>query len=138
VASFGDPLATGLKPYAATGVATRDTLRADFGKVSDAILAATQGAGDDSLLGRIASGARGLVSIRPVGPVAGSDPPAIVSRMTAEVAMGDLAKALGERDALPAAGKDASADWAARAAARVTADALFAGAAAPAVPSGNG
>jgi hypothetical protein len=120
-----DQVTTGLKPYAATGIATRDALRMDFAQVSDAILAATQGTGDDSLLGRLAAGARGLVSIRPAGPIAGSDPSAIVSRMVADVAMGDFASALGERDGLPAAGKDASATWATQAAARVKADALL-------------
>jgi hypothetical protein len=136
--AFGaDPVATALKPYAASGIATRAILETDFAKVSDAILAATQGSGDDSLFGRIAAGTRGLVSIRPAGPVPGNDPAAIVSRMTADVAAGDLAKALSERDALPAAGKDASSDWAGRAQARLTADTAFAPASA-ATPAGKG
>jgi hypothetical protein len=40
------------------------------------------------------------------------------------VAKGDLGAALAERDALPQAGKDASAEWAAKAADRVALDAL--------------
>ena len=71
------------------------------------------------------AGARSLVSVRPVGPVAGSDPPAVVSRMEAAVATGDLATALRERDGLPPAGKDASAAWAAKAMERVNADRLL-------------
>jgi hypothetical protein len=69
--------------------------------------------------------ARGLVSIRPAGPVAGDDPPAIVSRMQAAVDKGDLATALDERDGLPDAGKEASASWAAAAADRIKIDSLI-------------
>jgi hypothetical protein len=125
VAAFGsDPVISGLRPYAAEGIATRDTLRADFAKVGDAILVATQ-VNDESLFGRLVAGARSLVSVRPVGPIAGSEPAAIVSRMDAAVAQGDFATALRERDGLPAVGKDASAAWAARVNQRLTADALL-------------
>ena len=76
-------------------------------------------------LDRIVAGIGSLVTVQPMGPVEGSDPAAIVSRMRAAVAAGDLAKALQERDGLPAAGKDASAEWAAAATSRVTVDALI-------------
>ena len=46
--------------------------------------------------------------------------------MDAAVAKGDFVMALKERDGLPAPGKAASADWATRAQARVSADALLA------------
>ena len=72
------------------------------------------------------AGVGSLVTVRPTGPVAGNDPAAIVSRMQAAVDAGDLATALSERDGLPAAGKDASADWAAAAESRVTVDGLIA------------
>jgi hypothetical protein len=125
VAAFGsDPMISGLRPYAAEGIATRDTLRADFAKVGDAILVATQ-VNDESLFGRLVAGARSLVSVRPVGPIAGSDPVAIVSRMDAAVAQGDFATTLREREGLPAVGKEASAAWAARVNQRLTADALL-------------
>jgi hypothetical protein len=123
-----DAATTGLRPYAATGIPSRETLRTDFARVADAILSATAPP-DDSLFGRIVAGARGLVSIRPTAPLEGADPPAVVSRMEAAVARGDLAAALRERGTLPPAGKDASADWAARADARVAADTLLADAA---------
>jgi hypothetical protein len=126
VAALGpDAVTAGLRPYAASGIATREALRADFSKVGDAILAATQGS-DDSLFGRLVSGARGLVSVKPTAPIAGSDPPAIVSRMDAAVAKGDFATALREREALPAAGKAASADWSMKVAARIAAETLLA------------
>jgi hypothetical protein len=120
-----DAITNGLRAYASSGVATRDSLRTDFARVADAILAATAST-DDSLFGRIVAGARGLVSIRPTGPLEGDDPPAIVSRMEAAVARGDLGTALGEREALSASGRNASADWAMRAEARVAADRLLA------------
>jgi hypothetical protein len=125
LAAFGpDPAVTSLRPYAQNGIATREGLHSDFGKVEDAILVATQGT-DDSIFGRLVAGARSLVSVRPSAPIAGNDPTAIVSRMDAAVAGGDLSTALRERDGLPAAGKTASAEWAARAGARVAADAVF-------------
>jgi hypothetical protein len=114
-----------LRPMAASGVASKTTLSAAFPAVADAILAATTGADPDAGLLQRAVGVLGsLVTIRPVGPVAGSDPPAIVSRMRDAVGRGDLAAALSERDGLPAAGKDASAAWAAQAADRVALDGL--------------
>jgi hypothetical protein len=126
LAAFGpDAITNGLRQYAASGVASRDALRADFGRVADAILAVSA-TPDDSLFGRIVASARGLVSVRPTTPVAGTDPPAVVSRIEAAVAQGDLATALREREALPVTGKDASAAWAARAQGRLTADGLLA------------
>jgi hypothetical protein len=114
-----------LRPIAEKGVAAAATLAADFPAVGDAILAATSAPDPDAgIFQRIVHGLGGLVSIRPTGPIAGSDPAAIVSRMTADVTKGDLAGTLAERDGLPQAGKDASAEWAAKAADRVALDAL--------------
>jgi hypothetical protein len=114
-----------LRPMAASGVASKTTLAASFPAVADAILAATTGADPYAGFFQRALGALGsLVTIRPTGPVAGSDPPAIVSRMRDAVGKGDLAAALSERGGLPAAGKDASAAWASQAADRVALDGL--------------
>jgi hypothetical protein len=111
-----------LRPYAAKGVADPGALASEFPAVADAILKATEASDPNTgILQRIFSS---LVTIRPAGPVAGSDPAAIVSRMKDDVANGDLAGALTERDGLPTAGKDASAAWAAKAADRVALDAL--------------
>jgi hypothetical protein len=120
----GDTVAD-LRPIAARGVPAKADLVAKFPAVADAILAATSTADPNAgFLQRMLSGLGSLVSIRPAGPIAGSDPPAIVSRMTADVAKGDLTGALAEREALPEAGKAASADWAASAADRVALDGL--------------
>jgi hypothetical protein len=117
----GDDIAA-LRPYAAKGVSDAASLATEFPAVADAILAAT--AASDPNAGIFQRILNSLVTIRPAGPVAGTDPPAIVSRMKDDVAKGDLVAALAERDGLPIAGKDASAAWAAKAADRVALDAL--------------
>ena len=112
-----------VRPLAAKGVTTVADLGAAFPDVADAILAATTKSDPDaSFLQRAWASLSGLVQVRPIGPVAGSDPAAIVSRMSDDVRRGDLAAALAERDGLPQAGKDASAEWAAKAADRVALD----------------
>ena len=119
----GDDI-TSLRAIAEKGVASKTALAAAFPAVGDAILSATAVNPNAGFWERLWGGVTGLVSIRPVGPVAGGDPAAIVSRMNAALATGDLAAALAEREALPQAGKDASAEWAAKAADRAALDAL--------------
>ena len=112
-----------IRPLAVKGVATVADLAASFPAVVDALLAATTKADPNAnVLQRAWAVVSGLVRVRPLGPVAGSDPGAIVSRMSDDVAKGDLAAALAEREALPEAGKTASAEWAAKAADRVALD----------------
>jgi hypothetical protein len=126
-----------LRPLAAKGVPSAAAIAAEL--PVDAILAATAAADPNAgFWQRLFGGVSGLVSVRPAGPIAGSDPPAIVSRMQAAVAKGDLAGALKEREALPQAGKDASAAWAGKARDRVTVDQAIARIAeATARPAGN-
>jgi len=120
----GDDLVT-LRAIAEKGAASAATLEREFPAVADAILAASTASDPNAgFLQRLWVGVSSLVSIRPAGPVAGSDPMAIVSRMTAAVAGGDFATALRERDGLPQAGKDTSAGWAAKAGDRATLNAL--------------
>ena len=126
IASYGvatNDVAT-LKPLAASGVKTAAAIAAEFPAVGDAVLAATSASDPNrNFFQRLLDS---LISVRPAGPVAGNDPPAIVSRMRDDVAKGDLAAALSERDGLPEAGKAASAAWAAEASDRVTVDTLVA------------
>jgi hypothetical protein len=122
----GDDIAT-LRQLAAKGVETRAALAAAFPQIADAILSASaEGDPNAGFFSRLVDDLRGLVVVRPLGPVAGSDPPAIVSRMRDDVSKGDLAGALAERGGLTEAGKNASADWAAKAADRVSLDAAVA------------
>jgi hypothetical protein len=105
------------------GVPSKAALAASFDTIADAVVAASAPASANaSVLERIWDQARSLVSIRPVGPIAGSSPEAIVSRMRAALATGDLSAALGERAALPDTGKAASAAWAQQAEARIALD----------------
>jgi hypothetical protein len=114
-----------LRPFAESGVPAKATLVAEFPGVADAVLAASAAADPNAgFLQRLMTGLGGLVSIRPAGPIAGGDPPAIVSRMVASVGKGDLAEALAEREGLPEAGKATSSEWAASAERRVALDGL--------------
>jgi len=124
IASYGVDASdvAALRPLAASGVKTAADIAGEFSGVADAILAVTAASDPNRNFFQRLVGS--LVSVQPAGPVAGSDPPAIVSRMRDDVAKGDLAAALGERDALPDAGKAASAAWAADARNRVDIDVL--------------
>ena len=127
-----------LRPFAEKGVATKAALAARFGQVGDAIIAATTNANPNAgFFERLMASIGSLVTVRPTGPVEGNDPAAIVSRMQAAVDAGDLAQALSERDSLPAAGQEASQDWAAAAKSRVTVDALIARIAQSIEPAGG-
>ena len=121
------PEVASLRPLADKGASSVADLAAAFPEVADAVLKAS--AAPDASGGvadRLFSRLRGLVTIRPVGPITGSSPEAVVSRMQAAVEKGDLASALKERDSLDEAGKVASADWAKDAAGRVAIDDLVA------------
>ena len=105
-----------VRTLAVKGVPTTAELTAGFPDVAEAILAASRATdANANILQRAWTSLSGLVQVRPVGPVAGDDPGAIVSRMSDDVAKGNLAAALAERRSLPQAGQDASADWAAKA-----------------------
>jgi hypothetical protein len=116
-----------LKPLAEKGAPSTAALAAEFPGIADAILLATSQVDPNAgFFDRVAGFGRSLVSVRPTAPMPGKTPDAIVSRMQAAVDLGDLSAALAEREALPAEGKAASADWAARAADRVAIDGLVA------------
>lgn len=111
-------------------LSTRDTpsvasLQAAFPEVADAILIATSDVDPDAgFFEQLGTLGRGLVSVRPTTAIEGDTPAAIVSRMQAAVDSGDLAKALTEREALPAEGQQASSAWASAAGDRMKIDEL--------------
>jgi len=120
----GDDVAA-LEPLAKRGAPTVSALQAAFPPVADAILSATAEIDPDAgFLDRLVAFGEGLVTIRPTAPIAGDTPAAIVSRMQAAVAKGDLATALEERQNLPEAGQSVSASWAAAASDRTQIDAI--------------
>jgi hypothetical protein len=105
------------------GVPSKDALAASFDKVSgDIVLASDTAAPDTNLFWRVVHQLGSVVTIRPAGPVAGTTPVAIVSRMRAAVSSGNLEEALRERDGLPDAGKFASEGWARDMRARIALD----------------
>jgi len=132
--------AEALKPLAEKGVPSREQLVEGFPKVADAILATESAAGDDvGLLDRLTSYGRSLVKVRPAGSQAVDETAAIVARMRSAIDVGDLAKALNERKALPAKAQAVSETWAGAVADRLEIDQLAeAIAAPPGADGGNG
>lgn len=121
------PALAALVPLAESGTPTVEALAQSFDPaVMDAILAATEAiAPDANFLDRMVGGVRSLVSVRPAGPIEGTTPVAIVSRIRAALQSGDLATALAEWESLPEAGKAPSADWAAQLRSRMAVDAAM-------------
>ncbi len=116
-----------LRDPAETGVASSVALADAFPDVGDAILSAEAEANPDAgFFERLWENARGAIIVEPTTPSEGDDPPAVVSRMRAAVAAGDLVAALAERALLSEAGLAASAEWAAAAERRVALDTALA------------
>lgn len=122
-----DPEAiAGLAPHAEAGLPTLAELQSGFEAAAASITLGTpipEGAGT---FDRLLTSARGLVEVRPADPVEGGDPAAVISRIRAALAAGDIDTALSEWSALPQDARAATADWAAQAEARRDADALVA------------
>ena len=111
------PLAT----YANTGVPTLAKLKADFTDLARDIAAQGQGAGDEDWLAGIKRRVSGLISVRPVGPVAGDSPAAVAARAEAALANDDLTGAMGELATLQGPSAAAAQPWLAGAQARLAA-----------------
>lgn len=114
-----------LAPYADSGVPGLVALKAAFPAMARAVVAADQaGAGEDWLAGvrrRLSS----LVTVRPLGAVAGEEAPAVVARAEALLGEDDLAGAVAELGRLSGPPAAAAADWLARARARAAAQAAL-------------
>lgn len=124
-----------LEPIAGSGTPSKAELIAAFPAVAEQIrLAAAKVDPGASLIDRLAASAGSLVSVKPAGPMAGNSATAIVSRMEAAVKAGDLAEALRESEALDAIARAPLADWAAKAASRITIDTALGGLAAAGNP----
>jgi len=118
-----DPEATArLEPLAAQGL----TSAAELGRELAALMPALQGAlaperNDNSILAKIESQAQKLVRITPVGtsgaPV-GDDPAALIARLNADAARGDIDAALADIAKLPDPARALAQAWSNKAAAR--------------------
>ncbi|HWJ71577.1 MAG TPA: mitofilin family membrane protein [Kaistia sp.] len=122
-----EPQLAALAPLAANGAPSVASLQASFPAAADAVRSASRRIDPEAgFIDRLAASAGSLVSVKPAGPVEGSSPTAIVSRMESMVDKGDLAAALAESDTLDATSKSALAGWADAARRRVAIDTALA------------
>lgn len=132
-----DPAVAGLRPHAATGVASRAELVRKFGDVADTVLAAIHQPDPNEGIGqRLLSSALSVVKVRPVGNVEGATPEAILARMEDKLQNGDLKGAALEWESLPDAGKAVSTEYVSMLKTRIEIEALV-GDALAAVVSGK-
>jgi len=110
-----------LKDSAATGVALPADLARAFAALEEKVTARQDPGPSASLADRLASSAASLVRVRPAGEPTGDAPADVAARIRRALERGDVAAALHAWNSLPEAGKAASADWAARARARLAA-----------------
>lgn len=113
-----------LTAHAADGVPTVARLSRRFPAAARAIVVA--GAGGEGLVSDVLRSLSDVVTVRPVGEVAGEATGAVVARAEARLQEGDLAGALTELDQLQGAAAEAAGDWRAQAKARHDADAALA------------
>ena len=101
-----------LQASAGSGVATLPGLQEDFSRASRAgLTAALQGMDSETTTDRLGNFLRSQIGARSLAPREGDDPDAVMSRAAHAVDAGDIATALQELDALPAAGQAAMSDW---------------------------
>lgn len=119
------PQLTALRAHAETGVATRDDILAEVDSAANAMIAAGKPADPNAgVLDQLWQSAASLVTVRPVGAVAGEGVPETAARLEAALKAGDLGAALTEYDSLPDAAKAASRDFAAKLRARLDVETL--------------
>ena len=111
-----------LSTVADTGVASLSQLQTTYDDAARAALSASlRDLADGDASARISSFLKAQLGLRSLTPREGDDPDAVLSRAQAALDGGDVAAALSELDALPAAGQAEMADWRATAQARVDA-----------------
>ncbi|MBF9048185.1 hypothetical protein LSUCC0031_13765 [Rhodobacterales bacterium LSUCC0031] len=130
---FAAPLATiaatvdipaALQAVAEAGVPTQDALARGFAPLARAALpVALQETAGESMGERLGAFVIGQIGGRAVTPREGDDPDAVLSRVGAAVADGDLDTALAEIAALPQGARDVLAPWVADVEARRAAEA---------------
>ncbi|MEZ5873054.1 MAG: mitofilin family membrane protein, partial [Nitratireductor sp.] len=118
------PTIEALRSHAATGVMTNDRLKTEFADLADTVLASVAPK-EEGMMARLMANAKSLVKVRPAGPMQGSEPEAVVSRIEADLQSGALTSALAEWENLPEPAKAASADWSKSLQSRIEADQLM-------------
>src|SRR5262249_44435053 len=120
-ASAGQATVDALKPFADTGVPSAAMLARELAAVMpEALKAADVPHTGGGFLGRLQPNAERLVRTRPIAqePQPGDEPAAVLSRVEAKTAHGDVAGALAEAAKLPAAARAPLDPWIKRAGAR--------------------
>lgn len=127
-ASSGDdpdirPIVDVLRPHAATGVATLETLRQDFAAIAATVVQAGHALDETDWVSSAINKVSSLVSVRRTD---GAGDPASVDAMVARaenrLAAGDLAGAVEALDGLPEAARNAAAGWLETAGSRLEVD----------------
>lgn len=111
-----------VRALAPKGVPSRDALASSFAALRQAIDAAEVLKSDDGLMGRLMKSAGSVVSIRRTGPVSGSSPSAIASRIADYLVRGELALVLSEASGITGPAGDKASAWAAQVKARLQAE----------------
>ncbi|WP_374575286.1 COG4223 family protein [Phenylobacterium sp.] len=112
-----------VRRLAEAGAPTRAALAQSFPDYAARAASASHTPGDGAgLLTRIGYALSRVVTLRRVGDVAGSSVDAVLARAERQVEDGDLDSALKTLDGLPPAGREALADWRARAERRAEID----------------
>jgi hypothetical protein len=133
-----DPVATDLKQFAETGVPSRAELIREVPDVATAIIGSVNKTDpNQSWSDRLISGAKSLVTVRPVGNIEGDSVEAIAARLEDKVKNGDLPGAATEWNTLPSDAKQASAAFKQSLEARIRVEELVGSALSKAV-SGTG
>ncbi len=108
-----------LAPFAADGVPSAAVLAHELATLTPALLRASGAAPrEGSFLGRLEANARTLVRVSPIEAPPGDDPSAVIARIDADAARGDIAAALAEIPHLPDAARLLAENWVKKAEAR--------------------
>lgn len=114
-----------LREFAESGVPTRDALRAEMDAAATAMIAAaTPADANAGFFDRLLASAESLVTVRPIGQVAGVGVPETLARMEVALNAGELDKALAEYETLPDPVRQAGAAFADRLKARADVERL--------------
>jgi hypothetical protein len=133
------PAIAALRGFAASGVPTRQELSAEFENAAQAMMAASEPVDPNAgLFDQLVDSAKSLVKVRPLGNGEGDTAAARIARMGEALAKGDDTAMATEFAALPAASRDAAANFMQRFTARAEADRLIAEAVRAASPKAGG
>ncbi len=108
-----------LDPFAADGVPSATVLAREVMALTPALVRASGTApGASSFLGRLKANAQKIVRVTPIDAPLGDDPAAVIARINAAAARGDLAAARAEIAKLPAPARALADGWVKKAEAR--------------------